>query len=206
VGGGIRRAPCETGLTEPARRVDRGRVGEDTSADRRQGRSDTRKGSGSMTTTVSAPATRTYDSARVYQDGIVAGILAALAVALWFLIVDTVRGQPLYTPSVLGTALFRREAPLVPLAATPVSADMVLMFTWVHGLVFAGLGGIAAWLLGVAERSPQLGFGIILLFVIFESCFTMAAYLIAAPVLQALTWPAVVVGNLLAAAVMAAYL
>jgi len=159
-----------------------------------------------MTTTVSAPATRTYDSARVYQDGIVAGILAALAVALWFLIVDTVRGQPLYTPSVLGTALFRREAPLVPLAATPVSADMVLMFTWVHGLVFAGLGGIAAWLLGVAERSPQLGFGIILLFVIFESCFTMAAYLIAAPVLHALTWPAVVVGNLLAAAVMAAYL
>jgi len=159
-----------------------------------------------MTTTVSAPTTRTYDSTRVYQDGIVAGILAALAVALWFLIVDTVRGQPLYTPSVLGTALFRREAPLVPLAATPVSADMVLMFTWVHGLVFAGLGGIAAWLLGVAERSPQLGFGIILLFVIFESCFTMAAYLIAAPVLHALTWPAVVVGNLLAAAVMAAYL
>jgi hypothetical protein len=42
--------------------------------------------------------------------------------------------------------------------------------------------------------------------VIFEACFTMAAYLIAAPVLQALTWPAVIVGNLLAAAVMAAYL
>jgi hypothetical protein len=159
-----------------------------------------------MTTTVSAPAPRTYDSTRVYQDGIIAGILAAIAVALWFLIVDTVRGQPLYTPNVLGTALFRREAPLVPLAATPVSMDMVLMFTWVHGLVFAGLGGIAARLLAVAERSPQLGFGIILLFVIFEACFTMAAYLIAAPVLQALTWPAVVVGNLLAAAVMAAYL
>ena len=34
----------------------------------------------------------------------------------------------------------------------------------------------------------------------------MAAYLIAAPVLQALTWPAVIVGNLLAAGVMAAYL
>jgi hypothetical protein len=58
----------------------------------------------------------------------------------------------------------------------------------------------------VAERWPQLGFGIILLFVIFEACFTMAAYLIAAPVLHALTWPAVIVGNLLAAAVMAAYL
>ena len=67
-----------------------------------------------MTTTVSAPATRPYDSTRVYQDGIVAGILAAIAVAVWFLIFDTARGHPLYTPSVLGTALFRREAPLVP--------------------------------------------------------------------------------------------
>jgi hypothetical protein len=83
---------------------------------------------------------------------------------------------------------------------------MVLMFTWVHGLVFAALGGIAAKLLAVAERAPQLGFGIILLFVIFEACFSMAAYLIAAPVLHALTWPAVVIANLLAAGVMAAYL
>jgi len=159
-----------------------------------------------MTTTVSAPTTRTYDSTRVYQDGIVAGILGALAVALWFLIFDSLRGQPLYTPSVLGTALFGRGASLAPLESTPVSLDMVLMFTWVHGLVFAGLGGIAARLLAVAERSPHVGFGIILLFVIFEAGFTMAAYLLAAPLLHALTWPAVVIANLLAAAVMAAYL
>jgi hypothetical protein len=159
-----------------------------------------------MTTTVSAPTTRPYDSTRVYQDGIVAGVLAALAVALWFLIFDSARGRPLYTPSVLGTALFGRGTSLAPLEATAVSGDMVLMFTWVHGMVFAGLGGIAARLLAVAERSPQLGFGIILLFVIFEACFTMAAYLLAAPVLHALTWPAVVIANLLAAAVMAAYL
>ena len=159
-----------------------------------------------MTTTVSAPATRTYDSTRVYQDGIIAGILGALAVALWFLIFDSARGRPFYTPSVLGTALFGRGASLAPLEATPVSMDMVLMFTWVHGLVFAALGGIAAWLLAVAERSPHVGFGIILLFVVFEACFTMAAYLLAAPILHALTWPAVVIANLLAAAVMAGYL
>jgi hypothetical protein len=159
-----------------------------------------------MTTTVSAPTTRSYDSTRVYQDGIIAGILGALAVALWFLIFDSARGRPFYTPSVLGTALFGRGSSLAPLEATPVSMDMVLMFTWVHGLVFAALGGIAAWLLAVAERSPHVGFGIILLFVVFEACFTMAAYLLAAPILHALTWPAVVVANLFAAAVMAGYL
>jgi len=159
-----------------------------------------------MTTTISTPTVRPYDSTRVYQDGIVAGVLAAVAVALWFLIFDTIRGQPLYTPNLLGTALFGRGASLEPLEATPIAGNMVLMFTWVHGLAFAALGGIAARLLAVAERFPQLGFGIILLFVIFEACFTMAAYLIAAPVLHALTWPAVVIANLLAAAVMAAYL
>lgn len=158
-----------------------------------------------MTTTASAPTTHAYDSTRVYQDGIVAGILAAVAVALWFLIFDTIRGRPLYTPSVLGTALFSRGA-FGSIESTPVSTDMVVMFTWVHGLVFAALGGVAAKLLAVAERAPQLGFGIILLFVIFEAFFTTAAYLIAAPVLQALTWPAVVIANLLAAGVMAAYL
>ena len=56
------------------------------------------------------------------------------------------------------------------------------------------------------ERSPHLGFGILLLFVIFEACFTVAAYLLAAPILHALTWPAVLVANLLAAGVMGAYL
>jgi len=42
--------------------------------------------------------------------------------------------------------------------------------------------------------------------VIFEGCFTAAAYLSAAPVLRALAWPAVIVANFLAAAVMAGYL
>jgi len=158
-----------------------------------------------MATSVSAPTT-SYDSTRVVQDGIIAGVLAAAAVALWFLALDTVRGRPLYTPSVLGTVLFGRGASLGSLETTPVSLDMVLMFTWVHGLVFAVLGAFASWLLSVAERSPHLGFGIVLLFVIFEACFMAAAYLIAAPVLHALAWSAVIIANLLAATVMAGYL
>ena len=158
-----------------------------------------------MATSVSAPTTTPYDSTRVVQDGIVAGVLAAAAVALWFFVFDAVRGRPLYTPSVLGTALFGRGA-FGSLETTPVSIEMVLMFTWVHGLAFVVLGAFASWLLSVAERSPHLGFGIVLLFVIFEGCFTAAAYLIAAPVLRALAWPAVIVANFLAAAVMAGYL
>ena len=48
------------------------------------------------------------------------------------------------------------------------------------------------------------GFGILLLFFIFEAGFMAACMLFAEPVLQALTWPAIAVGNLLAALAMGA--
>jgi hypothetical protein len=82
---------------------------------------------------------------------------------------------------------------------------MVLIYTWVHGLVFCAIGGIAAKLLSLAEQNTNYGFGILLSFVIFEFGFVVAALLFAAPILQALTWPAILVGNLLAAGAMAVY-
>src|SRR2546427_2580876 len=152
---------------------------------------------------VSVPAA---DMARFYQEGIVAGVIGAVTVALWFLIVDSLHGRPLYTPTVLGTALFGRGTALGPLETLPVSLDMVLMFTWVHGLLFAAIGGVASRLLGVVERHPNLGFGILLLFVVFQAGFTVVVLLVAQPVLQAITWPAILVANLLAAATMGLYL
>jgi hypothetical protein len=156
-------------------------------------------------TTTASPTPTTADTARLYQDGIVAGIIGAATVAVWFLILDTLNGRPLHTPTVLGVALFRRGTDLATLSAHPVALDMVLMFTWVHGMVFAGLGGLASRLLGMVERHPSAGFGVVLLFVIFEFGFTVAATLFAEPVLKVLTWPAVLVANLLAAAAMAGY-
>jgi hypothetical protein len=147
----------------------------------------------------------TLDTTRVYQEGTVAGLLGGLAVAAWFLIVDLVHGRPLYTPTVLGQALFGRGAWPAPVETLPPSIEMVAMFTGVHLLVFAVLGVVVARLIATAEEHPSLGFGFVLLFVILEACFTAAAMIVAAPVLRALTWPAILVANLLAAAVMAAY-
>jgi len=153
-------------------------------------------------TTTAAPA---VDTARIYQEGIVAGVIGAATVALWFFVIDLLNGRPLYTPTVLGTALFQRGAGLTGIENMPVSLEMVLMFTWVHGLAFAAVGGIVARLLATAERHPSVGFGILLLFVIFEAGFTVAAMLFAAPILKALTWPAILVANLLAAAAIGVY-
>ena len=153
-------------------------------------------------TTAVSPST---DTARLFQEGIVAGVLAAVTVAVWFFVLDLIQGRPFYTPTVLGTALFGRGAGLAALENVPPSLEMVLMFTWVHGLAFAAIGGIVSRLLGMVERHPGVGFGILLLFVILEFGFTVAAMVFAAPILKALTWPAVLVANLLAAAAMAGY-
>jgi hypothetical protein len=141
----------------------------------------------------------------LYQQGIVAGILGAATIALWFFLVDIVNGRPFYTPNVLGMALFRHGAGLDPPQALPINWEMVLVYTWVHGLVFCAVGGVAAKLLELAEHNVNIGFGILLLFVIFEFGFAGAAFVFAEPILRALTWPSVLIGNLLAAGAMAAY-
>ncbi len=153
-------------------------------------------------TTVSAPS---LDTTRVYQEGIVAGILGGLTVAVWFLVVDLVQGRPLYTPTVLGTALFGRGVWPATLESLPPSLEMVAMFTWVHLLAFAVVGVVVSRLIAMAEQHPSLGFGFVLLFVILEACFIAGVMIVAAPVLRALTWPAILVANLLAAAVMTGY-
>jgi hypothetical protein len=157
------------------------------------------------TTVSSSPQVLTVDSARVYKEGAVAGILGALTVAVWFFAVDTLHGRPFYTPTVLGTALFGRGVWPPTIEQVTPSLEMVAMFTWVHVLAFAVVGVIAAQLIALAERHPSLGFGFVLLFVILEACFTVAAMIVAEPVLRALTWPAILAANLLAAGVMAAY-
>jgi len=142
---------------------------------------------------------------RLYLEGIVAGAIGAATIAIWFLILDTVNGRPLYTPTVLGTALFRRGEGLASPESLPISFEMVLLYTWVHGLVFAVIGGVASRLLQLAERNPNLGFGILLLFVVFEFGFLSATTLIEGRILQALAWQAILLGNLLAGAAMAGY-
>ena len=158
------------------------------------------------TTAGSAPqiSASSVDS-RVHQEGIIAGILGALTVALWFLVVDMIHGRPFYTPTVLGTALFGRGVWPPTFETLPPAFDMVAMFTWVHVLAFAVIGVIVAHLIALAERNPSLGFGIVLLFVILEACFTVAAMIVAEPVLRALTWQSILIANFLAALVIAGY-
>ncbi len=145
----------------------------------------------------------TVEASRVYGEGLAAGLVGAATIALWFLLLDTIAGRPFYTPTVLGTALFRGGQGLDNPAALPVDFEVVMSFTWVHVLAFLVIGVAASRLLALAERDPNFGFGILLLFVIFSFGFVVVCMAFAGPVLRAIAWPAMLVGNLLAAAAMA---
>lgn len=147
-------------------------------------------------------AARATDSAQLYQEGIIGGAIGATVIAAWFLVLDIAQGRPFYTPAMLGTALFKGPGAI---GATTITFETVLIFTWIHFMVFAFLGGIASYLLARAEESPNLGFGIVLLIVIFTFGFIAVTMAFAEPVLQALAWPAVLAGNVLAAGAMSFY-
>jgi hypothetical protein len=140
----------------------------------------------------------------VYAEGVLVGLAGAAAIALWFFLIDVLEGRPLYTPTVLGTALFRGGRGLEDPAHLAVSLEMVISFTWVHALVFLILGMGTARLVASVERNPSLGFGVVLLFVVLQYGFLQVSMIVAEPVLHALAWPAVLGGNLLAAAAMVA--
>jgi len=72
-------------------------------------------------------------------------------------------------------------------------------------MVFVVIGGIVSYFLRLAEKNPNLGFGIVLLFVVLEFGFLGAVFVFAEPILHVLAWPSVFIGNLLAAAGMVGY-
>ena len=131
----------------------------------------------------------------ILVEGIVAGIIGAATVALWFLAIDWIHGEPLRTPILLGTALLRQS--------TPIAA--VVLYSIVHGLSFVVFGIIAAVLVAAAERHPMFVFALVILFTAFEVSFFGAIIIVASWLLDELSGWWIFIGNLLAASAMLAY-
>ena len=164
-----------------------------------------------MTSRADMPAstgltTQTRKIANLYQEGIVAGVLGGAVLAVWFLVLDTLAGRPLYTPTMLGTALFHHGAGLDHPETIRNSFNMVVVFTWLHVLVFGIIGGVASHLLALAERRLNFGFAVVLFFVIFEFGYMAIVMVFAQDILHALAWEKVLAGNLLAATAMTVFL
>lgn len=85
-------------------------------------------------------------------DAFYGGALGGSAVALVSLVIDIFRFEPLFTPSLLGSALFLGTDPA---AVTEVHLDLVALFTIVHLAAFAAVGLLIS---ALVQRLHDLAF------------------------------------------------
>lgn len=136
---------------------------------------------------------------RVVREGVLAGLVGAAVVAVWFLAVDLFQGTPFQTPAVLWAGLFQRVPN--PAAVAP-SVGAVLAYTAFHVLAFAVFGVVAAALLAAAEGEPAMLLALLIFFAAFEVFFLALVTFLALPILGVLAWWKILVGNFVAAAAM----
>jgi hypothetical protein len=94
----------------------------------------------------------------------------------------------------------------MPPAPVAISLGVVGACTGICWLAFALIGSLASRLLSLAEHNPNLGFGVLLFFVLFAGGFLGGAMMFAEPVLHTFAWQSVFVGNLFAAIALGGYL
>lgn len=139
----------------------------------------------------------------VLREGLVSGLLGAAVVALWFLLLDVLFRQPLFTPSALGSLLFHG-------AASPedvrTASSVLWGYTAVHLAAFLLFGMVVSALVAQADRTPSFVFGVLLLAVVFELFFVVMVASLGTWVLETFAWWSVLGGNLLAALTMGGYL
>lgn len=139
---------------------------------------------------------------RVFRDGIIAGLIGAALVAIWFDAFDTINGQPLRTPALLGAILFKG---LRDPQALQISLRVVLGYTFLHILAFTAFGLLCAILISTSEREPALLWAFVALLACFEVFFIAVVGLFSLSTVGASLWWAVLVGNLLASVGMLTY-
>lgn len=99
------------------------------------------------------------------DEGTVIGVVGGATVAVWFLIVDTIAGKPLRTPSVLGQViLFGSGQP----SLTQIDLGAVLLYTAFHFIAFLAIGVLLCVLARQAEHDPLVRYAILIVFVAFE--------------------------------------
>lgn len=139
----------------------------------------------------------------ILREGLVSGLIGAGVVAVWFLVLDVLFRQPLFTPSALGSLLFHG-------AASPEEVRLTAATAWgytvVHVAAFLLFGMVVSALVALVDRTPPFLFAVVLLGVVFEVFFVGMVGSLGTWVLEEFAWWSVLGGNLLAGLSMGAYL
>ena len=100
----------------------------------------------------------------IVRDGIVAGVLGATAVAVWFLGLDMIYSRPFATPAALGQGLLGVLGP----KGSEGTATFVIVYTLFHFVAFIGVGLLVSLIVHVARTEPSVLAGALMLFVALE--------------------------------------
>lgn len=139
---------------------------------------------------------------RTLRDGALAGLVGAAVIALWFLIIDTIDGRPLFTPATLGRGML---GILMPGQEGLSVGTLVTAYTLFHVAAFLVVGLLAAFVADVAEREPSILWAFVLLFAVVEvGIYILVAILDVATPLGSHAWLPIMVGNLIAVLTMGA--
>jgi hypothetical protein len=138
----------------------------------------------------------------ILREGLIAGFIGAMAVAVWFLIVDIISVHAFYTPNMLGAGLIS----VLGGAPLPGTAANVVIYTVFHFVAFAAAGILLAWVVHRAETEPHVLVIFTLLFIIFELGSIGIIAMLAEVGLHSLAWYQIAAGNILAAVSMGWYL
>ncbi|HSH44637.1 MAG TPA: hypothetical protein VK966_02210 [Longimicrobiales bacterium] len=137
------------------------------------------------------------------REGLMAGLIGAATVAVWFLAVDAVMGRVFFTPAALGSALFGGAGGP---AAVDVTVANVLGYSLLHVAAFLATGLVFAAIITQSERYPSLLLALALLFVTFETLAIGLLVILAAWLLEVIPAWTIAVANLIAAGAMGFYL
>jgi hypothetical protein len=141
---------------------------------------------------------------RMLLDGLVAGFVGYLAVAIFFAVWNLALGRsPFYTAALLGEGVFAGLR--VPEAMT-LDPGWVIAFNGVHLVAFLVFGFFAAWLVYETEMHPEFWYLAFFLF-LAATVLSYAAVLALTVLVGSLISPWLVIGSsLVGALAMAVYL
>jgi hypothetical protein len=137
------------------------------------------------------------------REGIITGFIGATAIAVWFLIVDTIAGHPFYTPIFLGKGV-------VSILGKNMMGDtaftQVVGYTIFHYAAFFIVGILLTVIVHQAERTPGILAGLLVAFVMMTLGFYMIAAAFSQSALGQMSWAQIFIANLLASSLMLWYL
>jgi hypothetical protein len=133
---------------------------------------------------------------RTLLDGAVAGIIGALVIAIWYVIFDAARGQPLGSAHDLAATLFGGAA---------VGRNVTLGRLVFHFGIFALIGLAAAGIIEASEAEESLFPTMVVLVPVFEIFCIMLLMLIGPSARVSLPWWKFIIGDLMATSAMLAF-